>query len=173
MDNQDILDMCRRLASKYRNHQEFDDLVSTGVIVCLDLRAGGEKNPATLYHRARDAMNQYMNHGSSFLTYPSGRMGRDAWKEDNNEAVDYQDEVIIAVSLMESYELKNCLQKLMRVLSKQERTLLMTLYRNGNDLTDASKKLKQSRPTLTNVRDSIRNKIVTICDLTPCGNQTL
>ena len=33
MNNQDILDMCRRLASKYYNHQDYDDIVSEGCSV--------------------------------------------------------------------------------------------------------------------------------------------
>ena len=35
MNNQDILDMCRRLASKYYNHQDYDDIVSEGVVLML------------------------------------------------------------------------------------------------------------------------------------------
>ena len=41
MNNQEILDMCRRLASKYYNHQDYDDIVSEGVVLCLKMRAEG------------------------------------------------------------------------------------------------------------------------------------
>jgi hypothetical protein len=169
MTDKEIMDMCRRLANKYGSHQDRGDLLNTGMVVCLDLRASGVKEPAKLYHRARDAMNDFMNHGSSPLTYPSGQRGRQKFKDDESvEYVEYQDEAITAKSLFEAYELKECLQKLMQVLEPQEKLMLMELHRNNNNLQDAAKVLKVSRVTATQLRDAVRSKVVTICDLTLC-----
>jgi RNA polymerase sigma factor (sigma-70 family) len=166
MENKEVLDMCRRLATKYRNYQEYDDLVSTGVVTCLELRAKGEKSPATLYHRARDAMSDYTNRASSPLTYSLGRQGRDKVKENDYEFLDQQVDTVRAESVDESYELKNSLQKLMKILTDKERKVLIFLYRNNNNVKETAEALDVDRWTVNSIRKDIREKIVTICDLT-------
>jgi|DEB0MinimDraft_10_1074344.scaffolds.fasta_scaffold32761_2 RNA polymerase sigma factor (sigma-70 family) len=61
MNNDDIIKMCRSLARKYNDPQEYDDLVSEGVIKCLELRAEGKTNGAILHKSAAVAMNEYYN----------------------------------------------------------------------------------------------------------------
>lgn len=61
MTNDDIIKMCRSLARKYNDPQEYDDLVSEGVIKCLELRAEGKTNGAILHKSAAVAMNEYYN----------------------------------------------------------------------------------------------------------------
>jgi len=165
MNNQDILDMCRRLASKYYNHQEYDDIVSEGVVLCLNMRAEGIKEPSKLYYSARTAMFEYVNVGMSKLSYPKGRGGRVASDEDVFEYVDTQDEQIPAEDLFGSYELKDSIEVLKRELSTKEWRLFMVLYNNNNSLTEASKVLKVSRQAVEQIRNNIRDKLVTICDL--------
>ncbi len=165
MNNQDILDMCRRLASKYYNHQEYDDIVSEGVVLCLNMRAEGIKEPSKLYYSARTAMFEYVNVGMSKLSYPKGRSGRVASDEDVFEYVDTQDEQIPAEDLFGSYELKDSIEVLKRELSTKEWRLFMVLYNNNNSLTEASKVLKVSRQAVEQIRNNIRDKLVTICDL--------
>ena len=165
MNNQDILDMCRRLASKYYNHQDYDDIVSEGVVLCLNMRAEGIKEPSKLYYSARTAMYEFVNVGMSKLSYPKGRSGRVASDDDVFEYVDAQDEQIPAEDLFGSYELKDSIEVLKRELSTKEWRLFMVLYNNNNSLTEASKVLNVSRQAVEQIRNNIRDKLVTICDL--------
>ena len=165
MNNQDILDMCRRLASKYYNHQDYDDIVSEGVVLCLKMRAEGIKEPSKLYYSARTAMYEFVNVGMSKLSYPKGRSGRVASEDDVFEYVDAQDEQIPAEDLFGSYELKDSIEVLKKELSSKEWRLFMVLYNNNNNLTEASKVLNVSRQAVEQIRNNIRYKLVTICDL--------
>ena len=165
MNNQDILDMCRRLASKYYSHQDYDDIVSEGVVLCLNMRAEGIKEPSKLYYSARTAMFEYVNVGMSKLSYPKGRSGRVASDDDVFEYVDAQEEQIPAEDLFGSYELKDSIEVLKRELSTKEWRLFMVLYNNNNSLTEASKVLNVSRQAVEQIRNNIRDKLVTICDL--------
>lgn len=165
MNNQDILDMCRRLASKYYNHQDYDDIVSEGVVLCLNMRAEGIKEPSKLYYSARTAMYEFVNVGMSKLSYPKGRSGRVASDDDVFEYVDAQEEQIPAEDLFGSYELKDSIEVLKRELSTKEWRLFMVLYNNNNSLTEASKVLNVSRQAVEQIRNNIRDKLVTICDL--------
>ncbi len=165
MNNQEILDMCRRLASKYYNHQDYDDIVSEGVVLCLNMRSEGITEPYKLYYRARDEMSNYLNVRSSNLSYPKSRAGREAVKEDSTEYVDAEDQQIPAEDLFGSYELKDSIEVLKRELSAKEWRLFMVLYNNNNNLTEASKVLNVSRQAVEQIRNNIRYKLVTICDL--------
>jgi len=165
MDNQEILDMCRRLASKYYNHQDYDDIVSEGVVLCLNMRAEGIKEPYKMYYSARTAMFQYVNVGMSKLSYPKGMAGRDAVVDDNTEYVDVEDEQIPAEDLFGSYELKNSIEVLKKHLSKREWEVFVCLHNNNNNLTHTSNVLGVSKQAIERTLNRIKNKIVTICDV--------
>jgi len=165
MNNQDILDMCKRLASKYYNHQDYDDIVSEGVVLCLNMRAEGIKEPSKLYYSARTAMYEFVNVGMSKLSYPKGRGGRVASDDDVFEYVDAQEEQIPAEDIFGSYELKDSIEVLKKELSAKEWRLFIVLYNNNNNLTEASKVLNVSRQAVEQIRNNIRYKLVTICDL--------
>lgn len=166
MNNQDILEMCRRLAKKYYNHQDYDDLVSEGVVECLKLRSKGVKEPYKLWYRARDVMYDYINVKSSNFSYPSGMRGRDAVKEDTTDFIDSDDTQIPTDDLFGSFELKNSIEALKKELTLKEWKVFLVLHNNNNNLTEASKALGMSRMHLNTMRNDIRNKLVTICDLT-------
>ena len=166
MNNQDILDMCRRLASKYYNHQDYDDIVSEGVVLCLKMRSEGITEPYKLYYSARTAMFEYVNVGLSKFSYAKGRFGREAVQEDTTTYVDPEDVQIPADDLFGSFELKDSIEKLKRELSDREWKVFLVLYNNNNNLSHASKELGLSRVSLNTIRNDIRNKLVTICDLT-------
>lgn len=165
MDNQEILDMCRRLASKYYNHQDYDDIVSEGVVLCLNMRAEGIIEPHKMYYRARDEMSNYLNVRSSNLSYPKSRAGRKAVKDDNTEYVDAEDEQIPAEDLFGSYELKNSIEALKKHLSKREWEVFVCLHNNNNNLTHTSNALGVSKQAIKQALNRIKNKIVTICDV--------
>jgi RNA polymerase sigma factor (sigma-70 family) len=165
MNNKDILDMCRRLASKYYNHQDYDDIVSEGVVLCLKMRAEGIKEPSKLYYSARTAMFQYVNVGMSQLSYPKGMAGREAVMEDRSVYVSADEAQIPSEDIFGSYELKDSIEVLKKELSPKEWRLFMVLYNNNNNLTEASKVLNVSRQAVEQIRNNIRYKLVTICDL--------
>lgn len=165
MNNQDILDMCRRLASKYYNHQEYDDIVSEGVVLCLNMRAEGIKEPSKLYYSARTAMFQYVNVSMSTFSYPKGMAGREAVLEDTIEYVVSDDVDIPSEDLYGSYELKNSIENLKKFLTDREWKVFMILYNNNNNLTDTAEVLKLSKQRVEQIRNKIRDKLVTICEL--------
>ena len=166
MNNQDILDMCRRLASKYYNHQDYDDIVSEGVVLCLNMRAEGVTEPFKLYYSARTAMFNYVNVGLSQLSYSKGMRGRKAALTDTTTYVDLDEAQIPADDLYGSYELKDSIETLKKELTDKEWKIFLVLYNNNNSITLASKELGMSRMHLNTMRNDIRDKLVTICDLT-------
>lgn len=166
MNNQDILDMCRRLASKYYNHQDYDDIVSEGVVLCLNMRAEGITEPFKLYYSARTAMFNYVNVSLSKLSYSKGMRGREAALTDTTTYVDLDEAQIPAEDLFGSYELKDSIQTLKKELTDKEWKTFLVLYINNNNITEASKALGMSRMHLNNLRNDIRDKLVTICDVT-------
>lgn len=165
MNNKDILDMCRRLASKYYNHQDYDDIVSEGVVLCLNMRAEGIKEPSKLYYSARTAMFQYVNVSMSNFSYPKGMAGREAVLEDTIEYVVSDDVDIPSEDLYGSYELKNSIENLKKFLTGREWKVFMILYNNNNNLTDTAEVLKLSKQRVEQIRNKIRDKLVTICEL--------
>jgi RNA polymerase sigma factor (sigma-70 family) len=166
MNNQEILDMCRRLAKKYYNHQDYDDLVSEGVVECLKLRSKGVKEPYKLWYRARDVMYDYINVKSSNFSYPSGMRGRDAVKEDTTDFIDSEDAQIPADDLFGSYELKDSIEVLKKHLTSREWKVFLSLYNNNNNLSETARDLNISFRGIINIRDRVRNKLVTFCDFT-------
>ncbi len=164
MNNQEILDMCRRLASKYYNHQDYDDIVSEGVVLCLKMRAEGITDPPKLYYSARTAMFQYVNVGLSKLSYPKGMAGRDAAVNDTTVYVDPDEAQITADDLFGSYELKDSIEVLKKHLTPREWKVFLSLYNNNNNLTETSVETGISTRGLLDIRNRIRNKIVTFCD---------
>ena len=164
MNNQEILDMCKRLASKYYNHQEYDDIVSEGVVLCLKMRAEGITDPPKLYYSARTAMFEYVNVGLSKFSYPKGMAGRDAAVNDTTTYVDVEEAQIPADDLFGSYELKDSIEVLKKHLTAREWKVFLSLYNNNNNLTETANDLNISTRGIVNIRERVRNKLVTFCD---------
>ncbi len=62
LNEKEVLGMCQKLARKYNNKNEYDDLVSEGTIVCLSLLQEDPKtHPAKLYREAKRRMHDYLN----------------------------------------------------------------------------------------------------------------
>jgi RNA polymerase sigma factor (sigma-70 family) len=61
MNENDIIKMCQRLAKKYKDPQEYDDLVSEGVLKALEVVAKGKTDKNLLYSYIQGAMNEYYN----------------------------------------------------------------------------------------------------------------
>ena len=165
MKDEQIIDMCKRIASKYYKTQNYQDCLSEGILNCLELRDKGELDPHKLYHSARSIMWDYVNVKSSPLSYPKGSAGRLRAGEDTSEYIDFESAALIAKDLYGSYELKNSIEKLRELLSNREWKILMLLYKNDNNLTNTSKVLGVTKQAVEQVRNNIRDKLVTICEL--------
>jgi len=72
MNNDDIMKMCRSLARKYNDPQEYDDLVSEGVVKVLEMVAEGKTDKNLLYSHAQREMHDYYNVRRSPVYVPVG-----------------------------------------------------------------------------------------------------
>ena len=67
----DFSSLCKSLAKRYKNTQQFEDLVSEGVVACYEVLAQGKTEPADFVGAARRAMNDYTNIKSKAMYIPS------------------------------------------------------------------------------------------------------
>jgi len=110
-------------------------------------------------------MFQYVNVSMSNFSYPKGMAGREAVLEDTIEYVVSDDVDIPSEDLYGSYELKNSIENLKKFLTGREWKVFMILYNNNNNLTDTAEVLKLSKQRVEQIRNKIRDKLVTICEL--------
>jgi RNA polymerase sigma factor (sigma-70 family) len=66
----DFSSLCKSLARRYRNTQQFDDLVSEGVLACYEALAEGKTTPSDFTGAARRAMNDYINVKTKAVSIP-------------------------------------------------------------------------------------------------------
>lgn len=86
ISNEDLINMCRKLAHKYNRPNDFDDIVSEGAIVCLELRSEDpEVHPAKLYREANRAMHDYINLGLQPVSIPKHNVARRLSHDINDE----------------------------------------------------------------------------------------
>lgn len=86
MNTEEMMKMCRSLAYKYNSPNQFDDLVSEGMLECLEQVDQGNTHGANLRRMANRAMHDYMNLKNLPVTVPvttaTRSLARDA--EDNS-----------------------------------------------------------------------------------------
>ena len=88
ISNEDLINMCRKLAHKYNRPNDFDDIVSEGAIVCLELRAEDpEVHPAKLYREANRAMHDYINLSLQPVSIPKHNVARRLSHDINDEEI--------------------------------------------------------------------------------------
>jgi RNA polymerase sigma factor (sigma-70 family) len=68
----DFSNLCKSLARRYRNTQQFDDLVSEGVLACYEALNEGKTNPSDFTGAARKAMHDYINVKTKAVSIPTG-----------------------------------------------------------------------------------------------------
>lgn len=68
----DFTTLCKSLARRYRNTQQFDDLVSEGVLACYEALAEGKTTPSDFTGAARKAMHNYINVKTKAVSIPTG-----------------------------------------------------------------------------------------------------
>lgn len=66
----DFTTLCKSLARRYRNTQQFDDLVSEGVLACYEALTEGKTTPSDFTGAARRAMNDYINVKTKAVSIP-------------------------------------------------------------------------------------------------------
>lgn len=75
MTTDEILHMCQKLARRYNNYQEYDDLVQEGVLACLEALDKNPKTyPARLYWSAITSMHYYANFNGLPLKVPKSEL---------------------------------------------------------------------------------------------------
>jgi len=87
ISNEDLINMCRKLAHKYNRPNDLEDIVAEGAIVCLELRAEDpEVHPAKLYREANRAMHDYINLGLQPVSIPKSWTARDVARGGSGES---------------------------------------------------------------------------------------
>lgn len=104
MSDTDFVSISKSLARRYKNTQQFDDLVSEGVLACYEAVAAGKTEHAEFVGVARRAMNDYINVKTKAVYIPTGA---------NAKAVSYamsSDEDVSSISGMTEGTLLSFLQ---------------------------------------------------------------
>lgn len=70
MTEKEIIALCKTLARKYKKPEDFDDLVSEGVVACYECLAEGKVYKRDYVGAARRAMNDYMNITKKSMSIP-------------------------------------------------------------------------------------------------------
>ena len=76
MNIEEMMKMCRSLAYKYNSPNQFDDLVSEGMLECLEQVDQGNTHGANLRRMANRAMHDYLNLKTLPVTVPVSDLSR-------------------------------------------------------------------------------------------------
>jgi RNA polymerase sigma factor (sigma-70 family) len=81
MTDAEVLKLCKSLARRYKNHNQYDDLVSEGLLACYELRDTGSATDKKDYiGTARSAMRDYNNIKTKAVNVPVAGASRMASK---------------------------------------------------------------------------------------------
>jgi len=146
MDNDNIMKMCRSLARKYNDPQEYDDLVSEGVVKVLEMVAEGKTDKNLLYSHARNVMQDYYNIRRAVVHVPVQGAARivssdsdvDGWTATAlqqalyGDSVEYEEYMSQVPSTEELYEQKEWYAKVQTVaitcLTQEEWAIIRMRY---------------------------------------------
>lgn len=71
MKNDDVMRLCQSLARRYNDPQEYDDLVSEGLLAAYELIEQGKTDKNLIYSHVQREMNDYYNIKRSIVSVPS------------------------------------------------------------------------------------------------------
>ena len=92
MTKEEIVLMCQKLATRYRQYHIVEDLVSEGVLAVYERLADKpDEYPASLYRRANKAMYDYINIKNKPVSIPSTRTAEAISKGKEYEGQTYSD----------------------------------------------------------------------------------
>ena len=185
---EEILSMCKTISSKYKRQDQYEDLVSEGVLVALELQ---EKEPniafSSIYMSVNKRMHDYLNIDllpvhvpasdvarrlSRNPDTPTEEMGDNTWKE---ESIDYLKTIFKGgyVSLSdldqpfdeytETYEDKDFREKLSKAiqnkLSKEEKDHIDMRFQEGLSLQELGDKLGVSKMAVGKREKKLMSKL--------------
>ena len=185
---EEILAMCKTIASRYKRQDQYEDLVSEGVLVALELQ---EKEPniafSSIYMSVNKRMHDYLNIDllpvyvpasdvarrlSRNPDTPTEEMGDNTWKE---ESIDYLKTIFKGgyVSLSdldqpfdeytETYEDKDFREKLSKAiqnkLSKEEKDHIDMRFQEGLSLQELGDKLGISKMAVGKREKKLMSKL--------------
>jgi len=78
MTDEQLYNMCKALAKRYKNQQDYGDLVTEGFLQCLEAKEGTDKELNGGYYKsvARRAMNDYKNLSTKSTSIPTSGTAR-------------------------------------------------------------------------------------------------
>ncbi len=185
---EEILSMCKTIASRYKRQDQYEDLVSEGVLVALELQ---EKEPniafSSIYMSVNKRMHDYLNIDllpvhvpasdvarrlSRNPDTPTEEMGDNTWKE---ESINYLKTIFKGgyVSLSdldqpfdeytETYEDKDFREKLSKAiqnnLSKEEKDHIDMRFQEGLSLQELGDKLGVSKMAVGKREKKLMSKL--------------
>ena len=155
--------MCQRLAKKYKDPQEYDDLVSEGVMRCLELKNKGESKKNLFYTHAAFAMNDYYNIKRHSVNVPVQAKAKSMSQEDEikswtdlamrnvlySETVELDENCSTTPSVEIEYEKKEWLRylksKMVEVLDEEELKIIDMRYFGNMTQDDVSKHMSHNQ----------------------------
>jgi RNA polymerase sigma factor (sigma-70 family) len=175
--NDEIIKMCRSLARKYNDPQEYDDLVSEGVIACMELLERGETHKGVLYKTVSAVMNEYYNIKRSPVHVPvQGKAkgmssGNDVsgWTETAmhnalyGESVEVEEHTLQVPSTEEIYERKEWLARVQTItitcLTQEEWAIIKMRYWEDMTQDDVAKVMCKNQKWVSRKEKSALDKI--------------
>ena len=106
MNTDTIVTMCERLARRMGRPQHYEDLVSEGILKCLEiLRETPDTHPANVYRAAKKRMQDYIHFDCHGLSVPASDAARSISRgNDTTDREDYSEKGIEALKVALSAE---------------------------------------------------------------------
>ena len=163
MNENDIIKMCQRLAKKYKDPQEYDDLVSEGFIKCLELIKSGVNDARILHNSAAIQMNEYYNIRKNIVYVPVHSWSKSMSQEDDikswtylamhnalySETVELDESCSATPSVEIEYEQKEWIRyikkKMIEVLDEEELKIIDMRYFSNMTLDEVGNKLGHNK----------------------------
>jgi len=181
MNENDIIKMCQRLAKKYKDPQEYDDLVSEGFIKCLELIKSGVNDARILHNSAAIQMNEYYNIRKNIVYVPVHSWSKSMSQDDDikswtylamhnalySETVELQESSSATPSVEIEYEQKEWIRyikkKMIEVLDEEELKIIDMRYFSNMTQDDVANKIgkhqkwvsRKEIKALKKIRDSL------------------
>lgn len=181
MNENDIIKMCQRLAKKYKDPQEYDDLVSEGFIKCLELIKSGVNDVRILHNSAAIQMNEYYNIRKNIVYVPVQGKAKGLSMENDfirwndlamlnalkSETVELDESISTTPSVEIEYERKEWFRylksKMVEVLDEDELKIIDMRYFSNMTQDDVANKIgkhqkwvsRREIKALKKIRDSL------------------
>jgi RNA polymerase sigma factor (sigma-70 family) len=92
MNSEEVMNMCEKLAGRYKSPQHHDDLVSEGILACYEVLAQDDNpHPAHLWRMANRRMYDYLNIDTAPLSVPKSDTARKVSRGSGEHTGGYSD----------------------------------------------------------------------------------